>query len=116
MRKRKQGKKLSRKSDQRKALLKGLASSLILEERIKTTEVKAREAKRVTEKFITKAKKQNLAARRTLLSVLPEKTVGKLMGELAKRYENRPGGYTRIMKLNPRKSDGAKMVIIELVK
>lgn len=115
MRKRKQGRKLSRKRDQRKALLRGLASSLILHERIETTEAKAKEAKGITERFITKAKKQSLATRRALLGVLPERTVKKLMGELAKRYENRPGGYTRIIKLGPRKSDGAKMVIIELV-
>jgi len=116
MRKRKVGRKLSRERSQRKALLKGLASSLILYEKIKTTEAKAKETRRIAEKSITISKKQNLAARRTLLTFLPKKTVQKLMGEVAKRYEKRSGGYTRILKLGPRKSDGAKMAIIELVK
>lgn len=116
MRKRKVGRKLSRKRGQRKALLKGLASSLILQERIKTSEAKAKEMTRITEKFITKAKTQDLAARRALLASLPKKTVQKLMGEIAERYKDRPGGYTRVVKLGPRKSDGAKMAIVELVK
>lgn len=116
MRKRKVGRKFSRKRDQRRALLRNLASSLIMHEKIKTTEAKAKETKRVVEKFITTSKKQTLAARRALLSSLPKKTAQKLVDELAKRYENRPGGYTRIVKLEPRKSDGAKMAVIELVK
>lgn len=116
MRKRKTGRKLSRKRDQRKALLRGLASSLILHERIKTTEAKAKETRRITEKFITKAKKQTLTAQKSLLASLPKKTVKKLMGELAKRYEKRRGGYTRVIKLGARNSDGARMAIIELVK
>lgn len=115
MKKRKIGRKFSRKKDQRKALLRNLASSLILHEKIKTTEAKAKETKRVVEKFITTSKKQTLAARRALLASLPKKTVQKLMEELAKRYEKRQGGYTRVIKLGPRKSDGAKMAIIELV-
>lgn len=115
MRKRKSARKLSRKRDQRKALLKGLASSLILHERIKTTEAKAKEARPFVEKLITRAKKGDLAARRAVLAVLGPKSAKRLMDELAPRYKKRPGGYTRIIKLGARKSDGAKIAIIELV-
>jgi len=116
MRKRKIGRKLSRKRDQRKALLKGLASSLFLKEKIKTTEAKAKEVSRFAEKCVTKAKKRDLAARRHLARFFSKEVVKKLVDDIGKRYKERPGGYTRIMKLGPRKSDGAKMATIELVK
>ena len=121
MRKRKKGRKLSRKRDQRKALLKALASALLLNEKIKTTEAKAKEASSLVEKFITQAKKDNLTSRRLLAKslgggrVASKKIVKKLMEEIAPRYKERKGGYTRIIKLGPRKSNGAKMSIIELV-
>jgi len=116
MRKRKKGRKLHRKRDQRRALLKGLMRSLILYEKIKTTEAKAKEVRPLIEKMITKAKKGDLSARRYLLRFFSKEIVKKLMEEIAPRYKERPGGYTRIFKLGPRKSDGAKMAIIELIK
>ena len=116
MRKRKKGRKLSRKRDQRKALLKGLASALILNEKIKCTEARAKEARVLTEKLISRAKKGDLTSRRLLAKFLSPKLVKKLVEEIAPRYKERPGGYTHIIKLGPRKPDGAKMAIIELVK
>lgn len=116
MRKKKQGRKFQRKTGQRKALLKGLARELFLRERIKTTEAKAKELKRFAERLITKAKKGDLASRRNLAKYFSKTTVKKLVDELGPRYKTRPGGYTRIVKLGPRKSDGAKIAIIELIK
>ena len=116
MRKLKKSRKLSRKKDQRKALLKSLARALFLQEKIKTTEAKAKEVSAFAEKFITRAKKQNLASRRILAKYFSKNLVKKLVEEIAPRYKERKGGYTRIIKLGPRKSDGAKMAIIELVK
>lgn len=111
----KRGRKLSRKRDQRKALLKSLATALFLKEKIKTTEAKAKEIAPIVEKFITKAKKGDLNSGRHLARFFVPKVVKKLVDEIAPRYKDRPGGYTRIIKLGPRKSDGAKMAIIELV-
>jgi large subunit ribosomal protein L17 len=116
MRKRKKGRKLSRQRDQRRALLKALASALLLQERIKTTQAKAKEVASFVESFITLAKKGNLSSRKELAKFFSPKIVKKLMDEIAPRYQNRKGGYTRIIKLGPRKSDGAKMAIMELVK
>jgi len=116
MRKRKKSRKLSRKKDQRKALLKSLASALFFKEKIKTTEVKAKEVSVLVEKFITRAKKKDLTSRRNLANFFPPRIVKKLTEEIALRYKERMGGYTRIIKLGRRKIDGAKMAIIELVK
>ena len=116
MRKRKKGRKLSLKKDQRKALLKRVATALLLREKIKTTEAKAKETASFIEKKITRAKRGDLFSRRFLLRFFPEKVVKKLLDEIAPRYKERKGGYTRIIKLGTRKSDGAKMVIIELIK
>ncbi len=116
MRKQKKGRKFSRKRDQRKALLRALISAVILQEKITTTEARAKEACRILEKYISKAKKGDLSSRRLLCRYLNKKVVKKLVDEIAPRYKNRQGGYTRIIKLEPRKSDGAKMAIIELVK
>ena len=116
MKKRKRGRELSRKKDQRKALLKSLARALILNEKIKTTEAKAKEVSRFVEKFITRAKKSDLASRRLLAKFFSPRIVKKLIDEIGPRYKERSGGYTRIIKLEPRKSDGARMAIIELVK
>lgn len=115
MQKRKKGRKLSRERNQRRALLKSLASALLLKEKIKTTEAKAKEVAIVVEKFITKAKKGDLTSRRLLAKFFPKKIVKKLIDELGPRYKERKGGYTRIIKLGPRKSNGAKMAIIELI-
>jgi len=98
-----------------KALLTNLAASLFLKERIKTTSARAKEVAPFAEKLISKAKEDNLASIRFLSRFLPPKAVAKLREE-SKRYEKRAGGYTRIIRLGPRLSDGAKMVFIELVK
>jgi len=116
MRKRKKGRKLSRKRDQRKSLLKALASALVLKERIKTTEAKAKETSRFIEKKISRAKVGNLAAQKILAKFFTKKIVKKLMTDIGPRYKNRKGGYTRIIKLGFGKINGAKMAIIELVK
>ena len=115
MRKLKKGRKLSRKRDQRKALSRSQASSLFLHEKIKTTEAKAKELSSFAEKCITRAKKGDLASRRLLLKSFSGKVVKKLIEEIGEKYKARKGGYTRIIKLGPRKSDGAKIAIIELV-
>ena len=116
MKKRKKGRKFSRKTKQRRALLRSLARELFLKEKIKTTEAKAKELSSFAEKQITKAKKANLAARRLLAKNFSPEIVKKIVEEIAPRYKERKGGYTRIIKLGPRKSDGARMAIIELVK
>lgn len=116
MRKRKKGRKLSRKGDQRKALLRSLARSFFLKEKIKTTEAKAKELAPIVEKQINRAKTADLHSRRLLGRYLSVKTVKKLIEEIGPKYKDRKGGYTRIIKLGQRKSDGAWMAIIELVK
>lgn len=116
MRKQKKGKKLSRKRNQRKALLKSLSNALFLKERIKTTETKAKEVSRFVEKQITKAKIGDLSSQRLLIKYSSSGVVKKLINEIAPRYKERKGGYTKIIKLGPRKSDGARMAIIELLK
>ncbi len=115
MRKLKQGRKLSREKDQRKALLKSLARAIFLHEKIKTTEAKAKEVSMFAEKCITRAKKGDLSSRRILAKYFSKDLVKKIVDEIAPKYKDRKGGYTRIIKLGPRKSDGAKMAIIELV-
>lgn len=99
MYKRKQNRKLNRKKDQRKALLKGLSNALFLKEKIKTTEAKAKEVSGFAEKIITRAERNDLASRRLLLKSFSEKIVKKLMKEIAPRYKERKGGYTRVIKL-----------------
>lgn len=116
MRKLKKGRRLSRKKNQRRALLKSLATALFLKEKIKTTEAKAKEISGFAEKQITTAKKSDIASRRLLARYFSPSIIKKLANEIAPRYKERKGGYTRIMKLGPRKSDGARMAIIELVK
>ena len=110
-------KTLHRKKDQRKALLRELANSLFQYDEIKTTEVKAKELRKFAEKLITKGKKNNVAAKRYLAQYITNKTIfKKFFDEIVPRYESRPGGYTKIYKLKPRESDGARMVIISLIK
>ncbi len=116
MRKRKKGRKFGREKNQRKALLRSLTESLILNERIKTTQAKAKELSSFAEKIITKAKKADFNARREISKKFPKEIAKKLITEIVPRYKERKGGYTRILKLGLRKSDGAKMAIIELVK
>jgi len=115
MRKKKKGRKLHRKRDQRRSLLKSLARELFLKERIKTTEAKAKELRSFAEKFIERAKEKNLSNVRYLRRYFGKDVVKKLFEEIGPKYKERKGGYTRILKLGPRKSDGAKMAIIELV-
>ena len=118
--------KLVRTSDQRKAMLRDLATSLIVSERIETTEARAKEVRSVVEKLITLGKKGDLASRRNAAKTLrnveilneddsTQTALQKLFGEIAERYSERQGGYTRILKVGPRRGDGAESVIIELV-
>lgn len=108
--------KLSRKSGPRKALLRGLATSVVLYERVRTTLPKAKEVQPIVEKLITTAKKGDLAATRALGSYLyGENAVQKLITEIAPIYKDRKGGYTRIVKLGNRVGDNAPVAIIELV-
>jgi large subunit ribosomal protein L17 len=116
MRKLNKGRKLSRRIGPRKQLLKSLANNFILHEKIKTTEAKAKELRSIVEKLITRAKDATVANRRLITAALISTTAKKLVDEIAPRYKERNGGYTRIIKLGPRDSDGAKMVIIEFVK
>lgn len=116
MRKRNKGKILSRPKNQRKALLNSLATSLFLHGKIKTTEAKAKELRIVAEKFITIAKKNRMSDKRLIARNLSPQIVKKVVDEIAPAYSARQGGYTRIIKLGNRKSDSAKMAIIELVK
>ena len=110
------GRKLSRYRDQRIALLRGLVSELIIHERITTTLAKAKETRRVAEKLITHGKKGTLHHRRLALAQVPDKsTVAKVFDDVAPRYTQREGGYTRIVKLGPRQGDAAAMAVIELV-
>ena len=116
MRKLNKGRKFSRLKNQREALLKTLATSLFMHGKIKTTEAKAKELRMVAEKFITRGRDNTISNRRILGKALSPQTVKKLMDEISPQFAQRQGGYTRITKLGPRKSDGASMVIIELVK
>jgi large subunit ribosomal protein L17 len=109
--------KLSRDSAHRKALIRNLCRDLIQHERIKTSQSKAKAVKPDIEKLITLAKRGDLHARRQALSELGQDRflVHKLFEEVAPRYAERPGGYTRIVKLGPRRSDSTEMVFLELV-
>ncbi len=115
MKKLKQGRKLSREKDQRKALMISLARSLFLHGKIKTTKAKAKELSSFAQKMITKSKKGDIACRRFLAARFGPKISKKLVDETGPKYKDRKGGYVRIIKLAPRKSDGAEMAIIELV-
>jgi large subunit ribosomal protein L17 len=116
MRHRKKGKTLGRKAASRKALLRNLAASVVLYEKVKTTEAKAKAVRPLVEKAITAGKTPTLASRRKLLSFFyTDHPVKKIFDVLGPRYATRPGGYTRITKLGHRKNDGAEMVQIELV-
>ena len=116
MRHRKGLKKLGRSSTHRQAMLRNMVTSLLDHERIQTTDAKAKELRRVAERMITLGKRGDLHARRQALSFIRSKEVtGKVFDELADRYRERPGGYTRVMKLGQRRGDAASMSIIELL-
>jgi large subunit ribosomal protein L17 len=110
------GKRLSRSSGARRALFKGLLTDLFRNERIETTEAKAKAIRSQAEKLITIARRGDLASRRRIQSELASPQVAKkLFEEIAKEYKERKGGYTRIYKLGPRKGDAAPMAMLELV-
>ncbi len=109
--------KFGRDKTQKRALLNSLVLNLIVREKIKTTEPKAKELRPVIEKLITRAKSGNIATRRLIAAKLSNKgkEVKKLFDVIAPKYADKKGGYTRILKLGARKSDGAKMAVIEFV-
>jgi large subunit ribosomal protein L17 len=116
MRHRNAGRKLGRTSAHRRALLRNLVTSLLEHEQIETTDAKAKELRRVAERMITLGKRGGLHARRRALRVVRSRTVAaKLFEELAERYRDRPGGYTRVLKLGARVGDAAPVSMIELV-
>jgi large subunit ribosomal protein L17 len=116
MRHRVAGRKFDRPTSARLALFRGLVTELLRHEQIKTTEAKAKEVRGLAEKMITLGKDGSLASRRQVLSYVYDKEVArKVFDELGPRYQDRPGGYTRIVKLGPRLGDGAPTVLLELV-
>ena len=116
MRHRQSGRKLNRTSSHRKSLFKNMAQALLKHEQIVTTLPKAKELKRVVEKLITLGKKGNLHSRRLAFNQIRDKDmVSKLFDILAKRYSDRKGGYTRVLKAGFRYGDSAPMAVIELV-
>lgn len=116
MRHHKSGRRLGMPLDRRKSLLRGLATSMLLHERINTTEARAKELRRFVERLVTVSKRNDVTARRLAMQKLPNKLlVEKLFAVYGPRYQNRPGGYTRIIKLGPRKGDCAPMARIEFI-
>lgn len=116
MRHRKTGKTLGRSATARNAMLRDLATSVIVYEKVRTTFVKAKTVRPVVERLITKAKKGDLAARRQLIAYFTtDQPVNKLMDVLGPRFIDRKGGYTRITKLGTRQGDAAEVAVIEFV-
>jgi large subunit ribosomal protein L17 len=113
--------KLNRRSDQRKAMLRDLVTQLIIHERITTTHTKAKELKRLADKMVTLGKKNTLASRRQAAQTVRKLAAGekdavqKLFDDIAPRFAERNGGYTRIYKMGPRRGDATEMAIIEFV-
>jgi large subunit ribosomal protein L17 len=109
--------RFDRDKGQREALFRGLVTDLLGYEKITTTESRAKEIRRVAEKMVTLGKNGGLSARRRAMAyIYDEKVVEKLFGDLAKRYAERAGGYTRVIKIGPRVGDGAAEAVVELVK
>ncbi|MDO8886034.1 50S ribosomal protein L17 [Candidatus Oleimmundimicrobium sp.] len=116
MRHRNKGRKLATDASHQKALMVGLTKEIINHERIKTTEARAKEVRTMLDKVITLSKKGDLHSRRQVLATLNDRGLtDKLFTEIAPRFAERNGGYSRILKLGPRQGDAASMVIIELV-
>ena len=116
MRHLKRGRRLGMPGDRRRAMLRGLMSALLRHEHIRTTDARAKELRPRIERLITLGKRGDLHARRLALSYLPDQLmVEKLFADVAPRYADRAGGYTRIVKIGQRKGDAAEMVQIELV-
>ncbi|MDD2509622.1 MAG: 50S ribosomal protein L17 [Syntrophomonas sp.] len=108
--------RLGLRSDHRRSVLRNSVTSLLKQEKISTTETRAKEIKRLTEKMITLGKRGDLHARRQAAAyIMSDEVVQKLFSDIAGRYEDRNGGYTRLIKAGYRKGDGAPMVILELV-
>ncbi|MBM7853855.1 large subunit ribosomal protein L17 [Desulfohalotomaculum tongense] len=108
--------KLGRNTGHRKAMLRNLVTSLFRDNRIETTETRAKEVKSIAEKLVTLAKRNDLHARRQCLEyIYDKKVVRKLFDDIAPRHADRPGGYTRIVKIGFRRGDAAPMVILELL-
>ena len=116
MRHRVAGKKLSRPTAHRMSMLRTAVTDFLRHETLQTTEAKAREVRRMAEKVITRGKGGTLHDRRLAATILRDQSVlRKLFDDIAPRYEDRPGGYTRMVKLMPRKGDGAPMAILQLI-
>lgn len=112
----KKGPRLGGSPSHQRKILANLAGQLIEHERVTTTSAKAKQLRPYVEKMITKARRGDLHARRLILRKIQDtEVVTKLFDDVAPRYEDRPGGYTRILKLGPRRGDGAEMAIIEFV-
>ena len=112
----KKGARLGGSPSHQRKILANMTAQLIEHERVTTTHAKAREVRPYAEKIITKARRGDLHARRMVLAKIGDNdVVTKLFDEVAPRYADRPGGYTRITKLGPRRGDGAEMAVIELV-
>lgn len=108
--------KLGRTTDHRQAMLRNQVTSLLRDGKIETTYTRAKETQRVAEKMITLAKRGDLHARRQVLTyIYDEDVVKKLFDEIASEYADRNGGYTRVLKMGPRRGDGSEMAIIELL-
>lgn len=116
MRHRKKGRNLSRTASHKKATMRNMATALFRHERIETTEAKAKELRPYAERLITLARRGDLHARRQAARRIQDREVlSKLFDDIAPRFEGRPGGYTRVLKLGHRKGDAAEMALIELV-
>ena len=116
MRHRKAGRKLNRTSSHRKAMLSNMAVALITHEQISTTLPKAKEMRRVVDKMITLGKRGDVSAHRQAVAFLRSKGIAHtLFADIAPRFADRPGGYTRIVKIGPRQGDAAQMAYLELV-
>jgi large subunit ribosomal protein L17 len=120
MQHRRTGRKFSREKNQRKALLKTLLGSFFMNEKIKTTEAKAKEIKPMIDRLITRVKKavepqEKISVARELRKYLPVPAIAKLTGDLMKKFDGRSSGYSRIIPIGKRKSDGAEIAVIEIV-
>jgi large subunit ribosomal protein L17 len=116
MRHKKTGKKIGRQKAPREMMLRNLASSVLIYEKVKTTDVKAKAVRSLVEKMITAAKKNDLVAKKKIIATLPQKmAVKKAIEVLGERYKDKKGGYTRLVKIGNRTGDGAKIVQIELI-
>jgi large subunit ribosomal protein L17 len=112
----KKGKRLGKSPSHQRKILSNLAASLIMEEQVTTTSAKAKMLRPYVEKIVTKARRGDLHARRNVLAKIQDtEVVTKLFDDIGPRYEDRPGGYTRIIKVGPRRGDGSEMALIEFV-